>query len=229
VPIVASVDVTFASGCPTRDIFEMPKSSTFDDDAASLARQVQVARLQIAVDDAVGVRLGHRRRRLHDHVDRFSDGELPSLLELPGEVVSLEELHHEIRQPLGRDVDVDDASGVRAAQLTGGAGLALEARTELGRREHLRLEHLDGHALPDADVRRLVDDPHPSLADDTPQPVLAGDRVARRRHAGRALLHDPGRIPPGRARRLPRRSAQKSKELRSAPSMAYGAARPSVQ
>src|ERR1019366_5700954 len=96
--------------------------------------------------------------------------------------------------------------------LTRGPGLALEALDGAGRVSGVRKEHLDGDALLQPNVHRLVDDAHPALADRPDDLVFASNDVARLWKLGRHLVCHRGRrvapigapCPALTARRLPR-------------------------
>ena len=108
----------------------MPKSSTLTQRrAVGAARDEQVRRLEVAVDDAGGVRLGERLARLEDVARTASStGSAPSRAMSCAEVAPLEVLHDDVRHAVVSSVpDVDDARDVLALHLRGDARLAEEA------------------------------------------------------------------------------------------------------
>ncbi len=148
----------------------------------------EVGGLDVAVDDAVAVRLGERVAALDDVVDRVGHVE-HALREEVGEVAPLQELHHHVRRAGVERAHVGDAGDVLALDAHGVLGLAQEAGRVLGVLGELREEELEGHPLVQRDVLRLDDDAHASLADDAldavlPREDLAGDGGA----CGRGLI-----------------------------------------
>src|SRR5262249_53997898 len=93
------------------------------------------------------------------------------------ERLSFEQLEHEERAAVLELPGVVDVADVRAADGRRGAGLPEEALDDDGRRGQLLGEDLDGDALADVDVGRLVNGSHASPAD------LAGDAVLARKDA----------------------------------------------
>ncbi len=91
---------------------------------------------------------------------------------------SLQQLHHEIG-PASRsgvayvrdETEVRHRDDVRVLERGESAGLTQEARTHGRVLGELVLQHLDGHLVPELQMRRLVHPPHPALAEQRVQPV----------------------------------------------------------
>jgi hypothetical protein len=162
---------------------------------AGLHGKEQVGRLEVAVHDSACVGLGHGRASLHDPIDGLGIGQRALVFERHREVVALEELHDDEGQTGGGFANVGDANDVRRGQLGGGAGLALEAHDGIGVLEGLGQKELEGDALAEFRVPRLVHDAHAALADLAEQLVLAVDVVAGLRPKG--LAHDSNPTPIG--------------------------------
>ena len=116
------------------------------------------------MDDARAVRVReafrHRERDLELARQRHPLGRAHPLLE----VAPLEKLHGEKRQAffLAEVVNGDD---VAVRQLRGGTGLAEETIPQFRLRVELRSDDLDCDDPGEEGIERLVDGPHPSLAD----------------------------------------------------------------
>ena len=104
----------------------------------------------------------------------------------------VEELHDDVRQPLGRDAVVVDEDGVLGLELGRGAGLDLEAGARLRLAGELRLDELDGDARPERLVDALPHRPHAARADEAQDAVLARDELPLQGGGvggGRAVAH----------------------------------------
>ena len=125
------------------------------------AGEEQVARLEIAVDDAAGVgraeRLGDSRREL----DRLADRERRAG-EAGLEVLAVEPLHHQEPRPVGGVAVGDVADDPRMRHLREQLDLAREprgvVRSPVG-------DDLDGHRLAGLAIARAEDLPHAARSD----------------------------------------------------------------
>ena len=99
--------------------------------------------------------------------------------------MALEVLHHHVGRAVLERADVGDLRDVLAFQLCGRLRLAHEPFDRIGIERHVLPQHLDREALVELEVGDLRDDPHPPLAEDRLDPVLAqkdladADRVRR--------------------------------------------------
>jgi len=89
-----------------------------------------VVRLEVAVDDVVGVGGADRGEELLGYVERLVDSHPALVLEDRAERLALDELHHD-EERLPVLVEVVDAHDARVVQRGDGRGLALEAAPEL--------------------------------------------------------------------------------------------------
>ena len=117
-----------------------------------------VGRLEVAVDHAFGVGVGHRFADLEDHTQR--SGERPVVLpglacgrrlavdevDQLGEVAPLHELHREEEPPVSVEPELVDRNDARMLQLTVDLGLVEEARQRARVERLLRVdaEHFHG-------------------------------------------------------------------------------------
>src|SRR5262249_32390511 len=149
--------------------------------AARVADEDDVRALEIAVDDAGGVRggeaggdlLGDGQRLVGRHATLAPDARRKRL--------ALEELHGEERRLAVAalvEPDVEEPADVRVGDLAGELDLALEAADDgvvVGDRVAQRLQR---HALLEEEILRLVDFPHAALADDADNAVPLSDEIA---------------------------------------------------
>jgi hypothetical protein len=150
-------------------------------------RHDDVRRLEVAVDDAVLVRVMDAARHLLDQ--REDRAKLNALLEQePAERLPLDELHDE-EHPTAFLARVIDRDKVRVRQAGRRLRLALEPPAHrLVRRRHL-LHHLEGHRAIQIAVDRAVDDGHRALAEHRLDVEAAEARKAA--ESRRALAQEP--------------------------------------
>jgi hypothetical protein len=157
----------------------MPKSSTFTTASGWPfdAREVDVVGLEVAVDEALGVRFVERAQDLLRDVDRLLDVERALALGLGGEQLALEQLHREVEVAGGVLAEVEHAHGVRVHEQAHRLGLALEAADGLAVRDEVGLEHLQRDRTPEAALLGAVHGAHAARAD-------AADDVVAATHEG---------------------------------------------
>ncbi len=117
--------------------------------------QHDVVGLEIAVDDADGVRGIERERDLVRDVERAMELDGAFLLDQILERLALEVLHHEVDRALGQDAEVGDVDDVRVVDRGRRARLAEEAMDRLLVARELRMQHLHRDRLLDVDVLAL--------------------------------------------------------------------------
>jgi hypothetical protein len=126
-----------------------------------------VGRLEVAVDDAVGVRIMDGTRHLFDQPGRFARRHwLPAKLSI--QATTIHEIHHNVRlfSILASVAEVMDWYDVRMVQAGNGFGFTAKARQKLPAIQPIRLNHLDSHQAVEVDLASLVDDTHSPLAQD---------------------------------------------------------------
>ncbi len=142
------------------------------DDA--ILRDHEVVGLDVAVDDAVALRVLEAARRVEDDRERPLDGEPALLAEEVLDAPSRHVLHgveaDGLHLVLG-DADVVDLHDVRVVELARGARLGREAVHELRVRRELGREDLEGDASLERDLDRLVDGAHAAASEETADPV----------------------------------------------------------
>jgi hypothetical protein len=138
-----------------------PEIAELDD---VVARDQDVRRLDVAVQDPLTVREGEARGDLGRVVDRDRFGDRTLLAQDLGEALPVDQLHHdEIRLALAPEVvDVDDV-GVR--ELGDGLRFVGKAPHEVLIGGELIAQHLDGDAPPQEQIGPAVDDRHPADAE----------------------------------------------------------------
>ena len=136
-----------------------PKSSSFD---AGL-RQHDVGGLEIAMDDALAMRLVERVGDLDGDLQRLVERERP-FLEARGQRLALEMRHDQVVRAIDA-ADVVDAADVGMVQRGDRPGLALEACPRIGIAGDVARQDLDGDRAIEARVAGLVDLAHPAGAE----------------------------------------------------------------
>ncbi len=156
----------------------------------AVERQQDVGRLQVAVDDAPRVCLGHRATKRHHHRRRRSR-RLRLAADGLGEAAPGDEFQGEVRQPLvvAVLVNLDDT---RVLDLGDGAGLDVEPSDLVARGVRPGQDHLQRDQAIQPDVPGLVNDAHAASAD------LRDDLVARHGQPGRPRRPARGRSPADR-------------------------------
>ena len=142
-----------------------PKSSSFD----ARLRQHDVGGLEIAMRDALAVRLVERVGDLDRDLQRLVERQRP-FLEARGQRLALEMRHDEVVRAIDA-ADVVDAADVGMVQGRDGASLALEAGPQIGIASDLTRQDLDRDCPIEARVAGFVDLTHAA------QPDLGSDFV----------------------------------------------------
>jgi hypothetical protein len=134
--------------------------------------------LEIAVEDAEGVRLGERGQHLGNDLHHPRGLEREILGDELQEVAAREVLHGEEERAVLGLPEVDDGDGVRVVEARGGPGLAVEALHDRRVREERALEDLERDRPIQREVGGLVDLAHPAAAEELVDEVLLRHRLA---------------------------------------------------
>jgi hypothetical protein len=148
-------------------------------------RQEQVRGLEVPVDHAQRVRLGHRLARLEHEAHALGHGQRAAALEGLREILPLEVLHDHEGHARRQRPHVEHAGHVLAVDANRGARLAQEALHDLGVARDLGQEELERDALVELLVDRRHHHAHAALAEHAVDPVLAGDEVSNAHRAVR--------------------------------------------
>ena len=183
--------------------------------AAARARlEVDVLRLEVAVEDTERVRLRDGGARLIEHVDGDVERQR-ALVEERAQRPAAEQLHHQVREPrlaAIREAEVRDVDHVGVAHLPGRSRLALEPLDGRVVRRQLRHEHLERDLAARPEVRRAVHGAHPAAAEQGVDAVLAvhdlADQGLRARHAPRRRAARARRVKPPRHAAAARNKAE---------------------
>ncbi len=154
------------------------------------------------MDHSEGVRRFERREDLRRVLARGRHVESLPALHGPGERLALEQLHHQVRDALGRAIDVDDLNDVRASDLCRNARFLEEAFCDARASREVRMENLDRNARPQRQVLGLVNGPHAAVAEQAQKLVLPGDDLADLEHVPAFSTDRPGATGLQRAREL---------------------------
>ena len=141
--------------------------------------QHDVARLDVAMDDALAVRVGQAVQRLAHDRQRARHRHRPRI-EHVAQCGARHEVHDDVRRVL--HAEVDHRHAVRVRQLAHRARLALEARHELGRAGIGRVQELDGHGLAQLQPLTTIHEAHAAFAEQS------GDPVATTQHGANAWV-----------------------------------------
>ena len=126
-----------------------------------------VRRLQVAVDHAPGVGIGHRladlledRQEPRPVVRRVLAG-----LQQRGQGAALDQLHGEVEPAVGEPAQLVDRDDPRVLELAADLRLLDEPADHLGVVAVLLQQHLDGQVAAEVDVAALEDRPHAAAGD----------------------------------------------------------------
>lgn len=146
---------------------------------ADAAVDHDIAGLDVGVDDAVGVRVLHRRAHLQEQPRAVAEAQ-PGRVRVLGDRQAFDPLHHDVREAVRRQAAVEELGDVRVAQTRQDA--ALQHKLLGGRgREQAATHQLDRHGLVEAalDPLAAIDLAHAALADEFDQ-AIGADALGRR-------------------------------------------------
>ena len=147
----------------------------FGDFAVVVGHQVNVLGLEIAVNDADGVRAREGAGDVRDETVSRRIIEPRNALEPLRDRLALQELHHDVGGA-GPNAVIEYMHDVRAAQLRFDLGLALETGDHFGLPSPLAFDELDCARDAETEVRGLPHRPHAPFADLAYQPEAIGNR-----------------------------------------------------
>ena len=150
-----------SSGAPRS--LATPKSTTL---TLPSAHRTMFSGFEIAVDDVVRVRGGERGADCADDDQPLVERQRAALAQPRGEVLAVEVLEHDVGRAVLGDVVVVDLDDVGMVERGDDLGLAAEAAQRLLVLLQADAQELDGEALGDAQVSRLVDGAHAPLGDE---------------------------------------------------------------
>ena len=155
------------------------------------ALEEDVVRLEIAVNDAGDVRGAEPVEQLEHHRrgDRWGVRR-PARLDALRERLAVEELHDHVPLAARELAEIEHLDDVLGADVSRRLGLALEPLARRRVVRDARVQHLDGHAMANADVLAFVDRTHTALAEQPDDPVLVvEERSELELH--RDIRHEP--------------------------------------
>ena len=159
-------------------VLEMPKSSTLRiGSPVGRLGEEEIARLQVAVDDAERVGFCDGLAGLQEQIDRLRDRKLSALEDHAGEVPAAQALHDHERRAVDR-VDAVHGRHVLVVDAGSGACFALEAGDDVGLVAQSRQEELDGDEPVQLRIVGGEDATHAAFAEAAGDLVLAQDDVA---------------------------------------------------
>ena len=130
------------------------------------------------MDDAAAVSLGERLQDLARDGDYPIVGDGAFALEQVGQILTAEQLHHDVERVAMSPV-VMDRDRVGVVEPRGELRLTLEPLHDVRDRHELRREHLDRDLAIHVELVRTEDDPEPATADRLDQLVAPGQDVPR--------------------------------------------------
>ena len=150
----------------------------------ALAGDEDIARLDVAMDDAAGVGVLEGGADLGDEFERAGQIELAAMAQMV-DVHAVDEFHDQIGIALGGAAVIVDVNDVRVVERGHGLGFAFKADTGVRVGAGLARQDFDRHAAGEAGVKTLIHRAHAAAAEQ------AFDFVAGIEGAG-----DPLRFPP---------------------------------
>ena len=146
--------------------------------ALVIAGEEDVGGLEVAVDEAGGVRHGEGAADLRGDRGDLARREGALAAEAAVQVLPLEQLHRDVGDAAPHAV-VEDLHDVGAPELGRGLGLALEAPRDLGRARGGRVHELERARRLELRVLRGPDGAHAPLAEGADEPEAVGDHEPR--------------------------------------------------
>ncbi len=138
----------------------------------------QVAGLDVAVHDAVAMRVVEPAAGLGEHVHGGARRHRPAVAQQLGARVPVDELHDdELARRVAVRAEVEDLHDVRVHEPRGGERLALEARHEARVLGQVLGEQLDRHVALQPGVERELDRGHAADAEAAVEPVAVGEEL----------------------------------------------------
>ncbi len=162
-------------------------------------REQDVLRLDVAVDDALAVRVHQPRQHLAHDGDRSRWCDLLLLAQELAQALARRELHHQVRGSVFH-AEVGDRHAVRVGKAAHGARLDLEAPQAVRGGGVLLEQELDGDPAAELDALAAVDRAHRPVADPLDDPVAI---VQHRPDAWVGADHRPTVSKGGRADHIP--------------------------
>ena len=163
-----------------------PGDPEVGDHRPAVAREQDVARLDVAMDDPADVRHAQRASDVEPDPGRLRRTQPTQPPESGRQVLTLDELHDQERLAVV-GAGLETGHDVRVAQHRGGQRLAAEAHRDIGIGDDLATEQLDRHGAVELGVGGAMDRRHPADPDDLGEPIPLADQPALVRRGRRGL------------------------------------------
>jgi hypothetical protein len=147
-------------------------------EALDAARQKEVVRLDVAMDDAERMRGRQSVTRLEDELDRTRNRCRARFADERAEILALEVLHDDERRALGRGTDFEDVSDVIVLDLGRSARFDREPLRQLGVGQKFRPKKFERDDFVALDALRGHDEGHAPAAERTNHLVFVRNAVA---------------------------------------------------
>ena len=147
-------------------------------------RHEQVVRLQVAMDDALGMGNAEGMAGLNRQAHCALNRQHSSLVEDRAQALAPQQLHHHVGGARVGESVVGDGDHVFAIERTSGLGFALKPGDRLRVLGEIPLQELHGEVAPDELVPRLIHHAHAALAQLAQQLVLAREDFPCPRRSG---------------------------------------------
>jgi hypothetical protein len=131
-PVRVRTELTFDPCWPELRDAEVEHLDHLQRRIAIVGDQVEIVGLEIAVDDPGGVRGGERAGGLRGDAPRLGVAHAPDAPEPRGEVLALEQLHHDVRDARRQRPAVEHLDDAGVTDRVRGARLVEEALEDLG-------------------------------------------------------------------------------------------------
>ena len=182
--IVSAVDAS--SGLAGR---EQPREPEVENLRASVARDEDVLRLQIAMDDALVMRRGHARRHLRREIAGTLPGELPARQQR-AQRLAFEQLRHHVGD-VAIEADIEDRDDARMIERRGGLRFLREPRDAIRHARELGRQHLDGDLAMQPRIASAVDLAHGAGANAIDDLVRTEPSAGKQSHRANSIGRDP--------------------------------------
>ncbi len=152
-------------------------------------REEDVVRLDVAVDDASGMRSAQGLAALREELNGLLQRHGATPLYPCAQGLAVKQLHRDVGRAVVERAVIEDLDDVPRPELRGRFRLCIEAPEGLLRAHEFLRNKLDGDCLTQPEVSRRPDRTHPALSNERIEPVSAGHDRSRPDERGCRTAH----------------------------------------